>query len=270
MPLVRPAPSSTPAGRADAHRMCVRPRSAPVRDEETGAGLVVNTRGTGMMAIHTPGCHPPLDGTMLDITVLASLTGHPDACATCTVVRLPLMHWLVLLSAVVSVGGAYAYIRDTLAGTSQPNRVSWSLWALTPLIGTAAAVASDADGWATVRIFLAGFLPLLVLLASFVNPHSYWTVTRFDGLCGLLACGALVVWGMVDSPRLAILLAVVGDGCAACPTVRKAWKYPDTETGSTYVASFVSVVLVLPSIRVWTIENAAFQLYLLLLSALMM
>ena len=72
------------------------------------------------------------------------------------------------------------------------------------------------------------------------------------------------MWIGIDSPRLAILLAAIGDGFASIPTIRKAWKYPETETGITYVASFVSVLLVLPSIPEWNIENAAFQTYLLI------
>lgn len=184
--------------------------------------------------------------------------------------NLTLIHWLVILSALISFGGAYAYIRDTLSGKSRPNRVSWSMWALAPLIGTAAALASDADFWATVRIFLAGFLPLLVFLASFANPQSYWKLTSFDVICGFLSLVALFVWGAVDSPRITILLAAFADGFAAFPTLIKAWKYPETETGITYVAFLVSVVLVIPSIPVWTIENLAFQIYLLTGNALML
>jgi hypothetical protein len=57
---------------------------------------------------------------------------------------------------------------------------------------------------------------------------------------------------------------------AALPTVIKAWRYPETETGLTYLASFVSVVLVIPSIPVWNIENSAFQIYLLLVNTLLL
>ncbi len=73
-----------------------------------------------------------------------------------------------------------AYIRDTLIGKTKPNLVSWSMWALAPLIGTGAAIFAHADLWATVRIFLAGFIPLLVIVASFANKQSYWKLGLFD------------------------------------------------------------------------------------------
>ena len=180
---------------------------------------------------------------------------------------LPVVHWLVILSAIVLVAGFYAYIRDTLQGKTTPNRVSWSMWALAPLVSASAAVAAGGDRWALVRVFLAGLLPLTVLLVSFVNPRSYWRLNRFDLTCGALSLAALIVWGAVDSPRMAILFAIAGDGFASIPTIRKAWKFPETETGLTFVASFVSVLLVLPSIPEWTLENAAFQVYLLIVSA---
>ncbi len=174
-----------------------------------------------------------------------------------------LAHWLVIASALLSIIGSAAYIRNTLKGSTKPNRVSWGLWAFAPLIGTAAALSAGADVWTVVRIFLAGFIPLLVFFASFINPQSYWKVSAFDILCGLCAGLALVAWLGIDSPELAILLAAVGDGFAALPTIVKAWKYPETETGTVFVMSLFSVLLVLPSIPVWNIENSAFQIYLL-------
>ena len=81
---------------------------------------------------------------------------------------------------------------------------------------------------------------------------------------------ALFVWLGIDSPRLAILCAAIGDGFAVIPTLVKAWHHPETETGSAYIAALVSVLLVLPSIPEWTIENAAFQIYLLIGSVVLL
>jgi hypothetical protein len=141
------------------------------------------------------------------------------------------------------------------------------MWAMAPLIGTAAALSSGADIWATVRVFLGGFLPLIIFLVSFINPKSYWELTMFDVLCGALSIVALIAWLLVDSPRTAILLAALGDGFACLPTIRKAWQHPETETGVTYIASFASVLIILPSIPVWNIENSAFQIQLLIANA---
>jgi len=172
-------------------------------------------------------------------------------------------HILVLVSVAISIYGSSAYIRDTIKGKSKPNRVSFFLWALAPLIGTGAALSADADIWATVRIFTSGFMPLLILLASFLNPQSFWKLTTFDVLCGVFSVVALIVWGVADSPHMAILFAAIADGFACIPTLVKGWKYPETETGITYIMSFIGALIVIPAIPVWNIENAAFQIYLL-------
>jgi hypothetical protein len=179
-------------------------------------------------------------------------------------------HWLVVLSTLISCAGGYAYVRDTIKGTTKPNRVSWGLWALAPLIGTGAALYAGADIWVTIRTFLAGFIPLIVFFASYWNRQSYWKPTKFDIACGLLSAVALVVWLVADLPIYAILLAAVGDFLAALPTIIKAWKYPETETGVTYFTSLISVLLVLPSIEVWNIENSSFQVYLIVVNILLL
>lgn len=179
-------------------------------------------------------------------------------------------HWLVVLSAFIIILGAFAYIRDTLKGKTKPNRVTWAMWALASLTGVGAALSAGAYLWAAVRIFLGGFLPLLVFLASFVNSKSYWKLTAFDFLCGVSSVLALIVWIAIDSPKAAVLFAVAGDTFATLPTVKKAWTNPETETGFAYIAGFVSVILIIPSIPNWNIENAAFQIYFITANALLL
>lgn len=176
------------------------------------------------------------------------------------------VHWLVILSALISLGGSAVYIRDTLTGKTKPNRVSWFLWAAAPLLGVGAALSIQADPWAVARVFLAGFVPLMIFTASFLNKNSYWKLTRFDIACGVIAIFALILWGFADSPRLAILFLALADGFAALPTLIKAWRFPETETGITYLMSFISVLLIIPSIPAWNIENSAFPIYLLVVN----
>ncbi len=173
-------------------------------------------------------------------------------------------HWLVLLSAAISLSGAFAYIRDMLRGKSKPNLVTWGLWAFAPLIATGAALSADSDIWATVRIFMSGFIPLLVFGAALFISQAYWKLSKFDYLCGLMSIIALSVWLIADAPIIAILFAAVADLFATIPTVFKAWKHPETETLYTYFVGLFTASIVIPAIPVWNIENSAFQIYLLL------
>lgn len=180
------------------------------------------------------------------------------------------VHWLVVLSAVVSLTGGYEYIHDTIYGHTRPNLVTWSLWALALLIGVFAALSAHADPWVLSRTFLAGFIPLMVVVAALTHPHKIWKVTTFDVLCGLFSILALVVWLGANSPVVAVALAALADLFAALPTITKAWKFPGTETGKTFLASMIAVLLVLPAIPVWNIQNVAFPAYLVVTNSLLL
>jgi hypothetical protein len=183
---------------------------------------------------------------------------------------LPLAHALVILSTVIMLVGAYPYLLDTLSGKTKPNRVTWFMWMLAPAVSAGAALAADADIWASVRVIVGGLVPMAILIASFANRKSYWRLTRFDLACGALSLLALIFWGMVDSPLIAILLAAAGNTLAAVPTFIKAWNFPETETRITFITSFISAILILPAIPVWNVENAAFQILLLISTGLLL
>jgi len=107
------------------------------------------------------------------------------------------------------------------------------------------------------------------VIASFFNPKSYWKLTKFDLTCGAISLLAIIAWIGLGSTKWAVLLAVAADGLALLPTLRKAWKFPETETGLTFLASLISAVIIMPLITNWNIENSAFQIYLLVASGLL-
>lgn len=185
------------------------------------------------------------------------------------ILEISAVHWLVILGVILSLFGGFAYVKGTIQGVTKPNRVTWGMWALAPLIGSAIAISAHADPWTTIRIFLAGFIPLIIFVASFVNKQSYWKLTVFDILCGAWSLAAILAWLVADSPEVGILFAVLGDAFAALPTIRKAWLYPETENGVNFVTSLLSILLVLPSIPVWDITNAGFQIYLVIANSIL-
>ena len=170
---------------------------------------------------------------------------------------------LVIVSALLLLWGGYACLRDTLAGRTKPNRVTWFLWALAPLVSFGAAFSADADNWASVRVLVGGVVPAVIFLGSFVNKNSYWRLTRFDWLCGGLSLTALLCWQLVISPLIAVLLATAANAFASIPTFIKAWNFPETETRLIFINSFLSAILIIPAIPVWTIANSAFQIGLI-------
>lgn len=180
----------------------------------------------------------------------------------------PLIIVLLAASSLISVVGALAYIRDIFRGTTKPNRVSWLFWGVAPLIGVAASFV-DGARWALLPVFLSGFFPLLIFAVSFIAKNGYWKLTRFDYICGLLAALALILWAITKNPIVAIVFAILADFAAALPTLLKAWKHPETETGSAFIAANIALLLGLPAIASGRISEYAFSAYLILINSML-
>jgi len=157
---------------------------------------------------------------------------------------------LVFVGAAIQFIGGFSYIYLTLKGRVKPNRMTFFLWSAAPMIGTAAALV-DGVGWAILPVFMAGFVPFLILLASFVNPAAYWKLSKFDYYCGAFSVLSLIFWWLTAEPLLAIFLAAAADSFAGLPTLRKAWQFPETESSFAYITAFIAVLLGLFAIEDW-------------------
>ena len=174
-----------------------------------------------------------------------------------------MFQYAVFVGAAVQFLGGVAYIKDTLRGKTKPNRVTWFLWMLAPYIGTAAAISGGVS-WAILPVFMAGFIPMLVLFASFLNKNAYWKLGSFDYLCGAFSLLALLLWIITEQAVVGIVFAIIADGLAALPTLVKAWRYPETETAAAYAAALFGALTSFLAVQKWIFIEYAFSLYLVI------
>jgi hypothetical protein len=177
-----------------------------------------------------------------------------------------MLQYLVFIGAAVQLIGIYSYIKGTVRGETKPNRVTWFMWSVAPLIATAAAI-SNGVGWAVLPVFMSGFAPLLVFIASFVNPNSYWKLERFDYFCGFCSVLALILWGITRQPDIAIIFSIASDGFAAVPTLIKSWRYPETESTTPFTTGIFNSLTSFPAIQIWAFSAYAFPVYLVVINA---
>ena len=180
-----------------------------------------------------------------------------------------MIEYLVVVGAVAYVLGNLKYAIDTLQGRTKPNRVSWLMWSIAPLIGSAAAFSAGAT-WAAVPVFIAGFCSLFILAATFVNKKAYWKLETFDYLCGLFSLLALVLWALTSQPVVAIIFAIISDAFAYIPTQRKAWIHPETESYWVYAASVFNALTGLLVVKTWAFSEYAFPAYLVIINCLLL
>ncbi|HEY5442354.1 MAG TPA: hypothetical protein VIJ68_02355 [Candidatus Saccharimonadales bacterium] len=168
----------------------------------------------------------------------------------------------VILGVVISFAGNLFYLRDTLQGKNQPNRISWFMWTLAPLIAFAAELQQGV-GLQALITFMAGFNPLLIVIASFVNKRAVWKLTAFDFACGILSLLGLVLWLLSGHGDIAIALSILADAFAALPTIAKSYTHPQSESWLNFFAAAIGAAITLLTIRTWDFANYAFPLYIL-------
>lgn len=135
------------------------------------------------------------------------------------------------------------------------------LWAAGPLI----AFGVEIDAGVGLRSLIAlstGLGPLVVFVASFVNPQAYWRTTRLDWACGGVALAALVYYLVTRQGVIALSLSLAADALAGIPTVRKAWTHPETERVNVYLGSLVNAALTLLTIHHLQVEVVLFPAYI--------
>jgi len=130
-------------------------------------------------------------------------------------------------------------------------------------------VAQRAQGVAGISwaSFVAGFLPLLVVAASFFNEKAYWRSEPRD--YGLMAAAivGIILWAVTDDPNLALLFALLADVLASVPTLIKAYRHPRSESWIAYAISACGFGISLLSVQAHNFENTTFVAYVFILNA---
>ncbi|MCA9919971.1 MAG: hypothetical protein KC445_18570 [Anaerolineales bacterium] len=176
-------------------------------------------------------------------------------------------YFAIVGAALGSLGGFY-YLYETAVGKVQPNRVTWLLWGLFPMI---VFVAQRVQGVANLSwvTFVAGFNPLLIVLVSFINKKAYWQSKPRDYLLMAAAIVGIILWAITKEPNLAILFSLIADMLASLPTVIKAYQHPETESWVAYAISAVGFGVGVLAIQTFTFENYAFISYIFVINILL-
>ena len=173
--------------------------------------------------------------------------------------------YFALIGALVGALGGFYYLYQTLIGKTKPNRVTWFMWALFPMIAFVAQLSQGVRSLAWVTFF-SGFTPLLIFVASFVNRQAYWKTKVPDYFLLGASLLSLWLWSITDNPNIALVIAIIADIFAAAPTYIKAWYHPQSESWVAYTISTAGFLLSLLAVHTYTFQNYAFVIYVLLLN----
>lgn len=170
----------------------------------------------------------------------------------------------VFVGALLNIIGSGTYAYSTIKGKTKPNRVTWFLWALAPLIAFGAQIGEGVK-LASLMTFMVGFGPLIVFIASFMNRKAFWKITKLDIFCGFISVLALLMWLVTGDGLAAIIFSILADLVAAIPTLVKAFTEPETEHSGVFRNGAISAAITLLVIDEWRAENYIFALYILMI-----
>jgi hypothetical protein len=168
----------------------------------------------------------------------------------------------IYAGAVLNLIGSTSYVIDTIKGKTKPNRVTWFLWALAPMVAFGAMLGEGVSITGGLMTFMVGFGPFIVLLASFVNKKSIWKITKFDVVCGILSFVGICLWSLTRTGEVAIAFSILADGLAALPTIVKAFKEPETESYLVFLLGAISALITLLAAKAWDFTHIGFALYI--------
>ena len=162
-----------------------------------------------------------------------------------------------IVGAIIGSLGGFYYLYETIVGKAQPNRITWLLWGIFPMVIFVAQRAQGVEGLSWTS-FVAGFTPLLIVAASFFNKKAYWKSEPRDYYLMAAAIVGIILWAITDDPNVALLFALLADVLAGIPTLIKSYRHPQSESWIAYAISTFGFGISLLSVQTHNFENTAF------------
>jgi hypothetical protein len=169
------------------------------------------------------------------------------------------MHYFVFIGLVIQVISGVVYCRAIASDNATPQRTSWLLWAVSPLVASCIALADGAT-WSVVPIAAAGLVPLSVLIFAIVKKSGSWKLDALSVVCLALAATAIVL-EVLGSSAIAVVATLVLELTATIPTLHKAWSDPESESVAYYCLNCISLASSLFAVHEWTLEQVAFPIF---------
>lgn len=165
---------------------------------------------------------------------------------------------IIFVGVLANFLGSLWYLKRIISGHTKPNLVSWFIWMLGPFIGVFFALKAGA-GLSFLGVFMAGFTSFLVIIISIFKKNAYWKINTFDMVCGIISLFSLMLYVFTHNLGISILFTITADSLAYIPTIIKSWKFPETESSSTYIGGIINNTLALLVIKNWIFPIYSFS-----------
>lgn len=170
----------------------------------------------------------------------------------------------VFLAVAINLIGACIYAYSVVKGKTRPNRVTWFVLSLAPLLAFAVMISQGVSFHESVFTLETGISPLIIFISTFFAKQPKWKITRFDLTCGVLSIIGFLLWITLEEGNVALGFAIAADGLAFLPTLVKAFRYPETESPYAFMMGAVAAVIAIAILTTYDFKHLAFPVYILI------
>lgn len=174
--------------------------------------------------------------------------------------------FIVGLAALLAVIGNVPYLKDVWNKKVEPHAYTWMVWSIVSAIVFFGQLAKGA-GIAVIGTGASEIFTIIIFLFSLKNGFKH--VTRTDTVFLVVALLGLIPWVLTKDPTISVIIAVSIDLVAFVPTLRKTWKYPETETWLLYGMNVLRHILIVSTLDAYNIATTLHSIVMICANTLM-
>lgn len=157
-----------------------------------------------------------------------------------------------IVAALLAIAGNVPYLWDILKGRVKPHPYTWLVWTLVTGIVFFGQVAKGA-GIGALPTAASEIFTLIIFLFSL--RYGFKQINHVDTVFLGAALAGIGVWILTNDPTWSVIIAVGIDLIAFVPTLRKTWRFPETETPLLYGSNVLRHILALFSLQTYNIAT---------------
>jgi hypothetical protein len=166
-----------------------------------------------------------------------------------------------IIAGILQLVASAPYLRDTLRGSTRPQRATWTIWTSLSFVVLASQWASGATWSLALTIGQAMSCAAILALAI---PRGVGGLSRIELLLLGIAALGIAGWQVSDDPVVATCSVVLADIIGVALMLPKTYRRPDSETVSTYAIGFVSTIFALAAVGSLAPALLVYPVYILI------
>lgn len=148
------------------------------------------------------------------------------------------------------------YIRAIISDCTKPHVFSWVIWGSTTFVVFLAQLQAR-GGVGAWPIGVSGSITIFIAFLAYIKRKDI-TITITDWLFFISALSSLPVWYFTADPLWAVIILTTVDALGFGPTIRKAWRFPHSESAIFFALFAVRNLLVIAALEDYSLTTVLF------------